>query len=95
MPLHSATRVLPKETDKKYLDWLISGPLLESDGGPAPLSRASSAPGSVSIDTLVERTYARLRYALIIGQLAPGERTTHRALARQLGTSITPVRDAM
>jgi DNA-binding GntR family transcriptional regulator len=95
MPPHGATRVLPEETDTKYPDWSISEPLLESDGAPAPLSPASSAPGSVSIDTLVERAYARLRYALIIGQLAPGERTTLGALARQLGTSITPVRDAM
>src|SRR5437762_529174 len=46
MPLHSATRVLPKETDTRELDWQISEPLLEADGAPAPLSRASSEPGA-------------------------------------------------
>lgn len=96
MPLHSATRTPSKAADIKYYDdWPISEPLLDSDGTPAPLSQALSAHARPSTDTLAERTYARLRYALTIGRLAPGERTTLSALAQQLGTSMTPVRDAL
>jgi GntR family colanic acid and biofilm gene transcriptional regulator len=46
-------------------------------------------------DTLAERTYARLRHGLILGQIAPGERITLKSWARRLGTSATPVRDAL
>jgi DNA-binding GntR family transcriptional regulator len=50
---------------------------------------------STESETLVERTYARLSHGLIVGQIAPGECITVGALARQLGTSVTPVRNAL
>jgi DNA-binding GntR family transcriptional regulator len=50
---------------------------------------------STESETLAERTYARLRHGLIVGQIAPGECITVGALARQLGTSVTPVRNAL
>jgi GntR family colanic acid and biofilm gene transcriptional regulator len=86
---------LPRKTQRDHEDWPIVGPLLDSVGVDAPLSQAFSAGTPAAVDTLAERTYARLRYALIVGQFAPGESITLGALARQLGTSVTPVRDAL
>lgn len=56
----------------------------------SPMSQASPVK-----DTLAERTYVRLSHGLILGQIAPGERITLKAYARRLGTSATPVRDAL
>ena len=81
--------------DRDYEDWPILEPLLDSDGMHAPLSQAFSVRPSAAIDTLAECTYVRLRHALIVGQLAPGECITLRELAGVLGTSVTPVRDAL
>jgi len=38
---------------------------------------------------------SRLKDALISGQLKPGERVNTKALAEQLGTSVTPIREAL
>lgn len=46
----------------------------------------------LSLTTQVEST---LRSALIVGKLKPGARLVTRDLAAQLGTSITPVREAL
>ncbi|MGA7803628.1 GntR family transcriptional regulator [Bradyrhizobium sp.] len=86
---------LQRKTEWDHQQWPIAGPLLDSVGVDAPLSQQFSAVPSATADTLAERTYARLRYALIVGQFAPGECITLGALARQLGTSVTPVRDAL
>jgi DNA-binding GntR family transcriptional regulator len=86
---------LPRKTSMVHENWPIFGPLLDPDGVDAPLGQAFSAGASAAVETLAERTYARLRYALIVGQFAPGECITLGALARQLGTSVTPVRDAL
>lgn len=45
--------------------------------------------------SLVDHIEAQLREALISGRLQPGERLNTRALAAQLGTSLTPVREAL
>jgi DNA-binding GntR family transcriptional regulator len=45
--------------------------------------------------TFAERAYAQLKNALIVGGLAPGQRLPLRSLCTQLGTSITPVREAL
>jgi DNA-binding GntR family transcriptional regulator len=68
---------------------------LASEGTHALRRRAGSARISTEAETLAERTYAQLRHGLIVGQIAPGECITVGALARQLGTSVTPVRDAL
>ena len=49
----------------------------------------------VDISTLQERVYQELRSALFQGRYAPGETVTIRALARALGTSEMPVREAL
>ncbi|MDR6173028.1 DNA-binding GntR family transcriptional regulator [Nocardioides zeae] len=45
--------------------------------------------------TLGEQTYLALRSAIGSGELEPGEKVTERGLAARLGTSPTPVREAM
>lgn len=49
----------------------------------------------VEKENLSARVYGRLRRALIDGQFEPGERLRISALASDLGTSITPVREAI
>lgn len=46
-------------------------------------------------DNLGEVVYNKLSDALIKGRLVPGSRLTIRDLAQSLGTSVTPVRDAI
>jgi DNA-binding GntR family transcriptional regulator len=54
----------------------------------APLQR-------ISHNTLQEQVYRNIRQSLIDGQFKPGEILTIRDLARQLGTSVMPVREAL
>jgi len=95
MWLHDAMKVLPHTTDRNDEGWPISEPMLDSEGTQVLLSQAFSARNVAATDSLAECAYARLRYALIVGQVAPGECLTLGALARWFGTSVTPVRDAM
>jgi len=45
--------------------------------------------------TLTDKVYARLRHALLMGMWSPGQKITARSLSRDLGVSLTPVREAM
>jgi DNA-binding GntR family transcriptional regulator len=45
--------------------------------------------------TLAEQAYAQLKNALIVGGLAPGQRVPLRSLCARLGTSVTPIREAL
>lgn len=49
----------------------------------------------VEKQNLSQRVYAEIRGALMNGQYAPGERLRISTLAEELGTSITPVREAI
>lgn len=49
----------------------------------------------IETENLSARVYGRIRRALIDGQFEPGERLRISALAADLGTSITPVREAI
>lgn len=49
----------------------------------------------IARDTLQERVYLRIRQALILSELKPGQVLTIRELAHNLGTSIMPVREAL
>ena len=80
---------VPFEAGRTDAAWLISGSCPDLNGAQAVAAQAAPA------ESLVERAYARLRYALIVGQVIPGQRFTLGALAHQLGTSMTPVRDAL
>ena len=49
----------------------------------------------LSNENLSSRVYGRIRSALMDGEFAPGERLRIKDLSSQLGTSITPVREAI
>lgn len=49
----------------------------------------------VDVSTLQDRVYQELRNALYQGRFLPGDQLTIRSLARALGTSPMPVREAM
>ncbi|VIO69872.1 GntR family transcriptional regulator [Bradyrhizobium ivorense] len=59
------------------------------------LRPSASAGPYERMNTLTERADARLRYALIVGQCAPGKCLAIGTLVQGLGTSIAPVRDAL
>lgn len=45
--------------------------------------------------TLQNQVYERMRDALLVGRLKPGQKMTNRHLATALGVSVTPVREAL
>jgi DNA-binding GntR family transcriptional regulator len=45
--------------------------------------------------SLRDRAYNYIRYQLINGQFSPGSRLSHRALAKEIGISFIPVREAV
>ena len=49
----------------------------------------------VGRDTLQSQIIAQMQERLITGKFKPGEKLTLRALAKELGTSLMPVRDAL
>lgn len=51
--------------------------------------------GEINHNYLGHSVYAMLREALIVGRLKPDDRLRIRELAAQVGTSVTPVRDAI
>ena len=56
----------------------------------------ATTPGSpIQVDSVVSLAYVRLRSLILAGDLAPGSRLAQGDLARQLGTSTTPVREAL
>ncbi len=55
----------------------------------------SYQPDPIEHAFLGSSVYASLRQALITGQLKPNDRLRIRELAAQVGTSVTPVRDAV
>lgn len=57
--------------------------------------QVSYQPGPIEHFYLGSSVYAALRQALITGQLKPDARLRIRELAAQMGTSVTPVRDAI
>lgn len=49
----------------------------------------------MSAGNLSEKAYHHIRKQVFSGELAPGDRLVNRALAKQLGTSFIPVREAI
>jgi DNA-binding GntR family transcriptional regulator len=49
----------------------------------------------IAPDNLMSRAYQEIKTALTAGQFKPGDRLAIRKLAQQLGTSPTPVREAL
>lgn len=50
---------------------------------------------TVQYDSMGDRVYTQVAAALIEGKLKPGDRLRIRELAAEIGTSVTPVRDAI
>src|ERR1700679_1127944 len=63
--------------------------------GPLELKPQTDSLQPIARDTLQERVYLRIRQALIYSEFEPGQVLTIRELARKLGTSILPVREAL
>ena len=55
----------------------------------------SILPALSEFQTNQERIATRLRVAILSGELAPGTRITQNKLAKMMGSSITPVREAV
>lgn len=51
--------------------------------------------GTVERNSLSGQAYQQIRKALMVGQFEPGQRLSGRDLATRLGTSLTPVREAL
>ncbi|WP_316176065.1 MULTISPECIES: GntR family transcriptional regulator [unclassified Bradyrhizobium] len=73
-----------------------TGRLLRAPGEHQLVGRRAIANGPrVPAPSLAEGTFTRLRHMLIVGEVRPGQQMTLGVLARLLGTSPTPVRDAL
>jgi DNA-binding GntR family transcriptional regulator len=51
--------------------------------------------GTVERSSLSTQAYQQIRKALMVGELKPGQKLSGRELALRLGTSLTPVREAL
>ncbi|MBU2645203.1 GntR family transcriptional regulator [bacterium] len=51
--------------------------------------------GKISKENLTSRVYQQIKEAIMSGHFQPGERLSIRSLAKTMGTSITPVREAL
>ena len=49
----------------------------------------------IDTDSLADRVYSRVRALILSGELSPGESLRQEALAEGLGTSRTPLREAL
>ncbi|MGE7413219.1 GntR family transcriptional regulator [Methylobacterium tarhaniae] len=67
----------------------------EPDAAELARAVAASEIGTVERNSLSGQAYQRIRKALMIGALKPGEKLSGRDLAARLGTSLTPVREAL
>ncbi len=56
---------------------------------------AGAAFGAVERSSLSAQAYQRIRKALMFGELKPGQKLSGREIAVRLGTSLTPVREAL
>jgi DNA-binding GntR family transcriptional regulator len=66
-----------------------------ADAAPPHIAEGAAAATSVERDTLRLRVHRELARGLMAGMFKPGEAVTLRTLAKRLGTSAMPVRDAV
>jgi DNA-binding GntR family transcriptional regulator len=64
------------------------------------VTKVKTGPSGAALDPIGRRSlsaiaYDKLRKALMTGELQPGQRLSGRILATRLGTSLTPVREAL
>jgi DNA-binding GntR family transcriptional regulator len=71
--------------------------LIDDEGirKPDSVADTESASDPVSSVALHEMIFQRLKRALLVGEMRPGEAVTMRSLATKFGTSAMPVRDAI
>jgi GntR family colanic acid and biofilm gene transcriptional regulator len=79
-------------TDADRAGDLVVERALGNDNATPSLGEALAQPPRETLSTHVERG---IREALMAGRFLPGERLNIRALAKMLGTSATPVREAL
>ena len=94
MRLQGAMKALPADAEINREDWPIFNLSPASEGAHALPHRASSARISTESESLAARTYAAETWAYRRSD-RPRRMYYGGALARQLGTSVTPVRDAL
>ncbi|MGY3353587.1 GntR family colanic acid and biofilm gene transcriptional regulator [Bradyrhizobium sp. GM0.4] len=68
---------------------------MNSDNDPLSGVLQGPALAPVSRDMLHEQIYDRLKQHLMMGRFTPGQKLPLRTLAKSLGTSLMPVRDAL
>lgn len=88
--LPGTTKLLAFDADKQDEGSSTLDPAFKFEGISELLRPMSSARTYARTNTLAERTYTRLRYAVSVGHLALGIRFRVTTLARRLGTGITP-----
>lgn len=71
----------------------MSGPSKEFDPGAASTLPMNFTPLEKS--SLGQQAYRKIRHALMVGDLRPGQTITFRAMAAQFNTSVTPIREAL
>ena len=79
-----------ERTEQRRLKANTNNPLLHDERHTDPLIAKVDHPR-----TFAEQAYAQLKHALVVGALAPGQRLPLRSLCTQLGTSVTPIREAL
>lgn len=94
MELRGTTKLRSLQADNQDESALPLNPAFNFRGVFKSLKPTSWARADPSKKCLAEWNYTRLRYALTIGRLAPGERFRLAKVARRTGTNITPARHA-
>lgn len=95
MELRGTTMLRSLPADKQNEGLPTLDPALTCEGISGSLRPTSSARVFARMSILAEQNYTRLRYTIIVGQLAPGKRFKLAKMVQRIGTNITPVRHAL
>lgn len=68
---------------------------MQAIADPSPNGDADNTTSVVQRHSLSDQAYGLIRKALMTGQLKPGQKISSREMAERLGTSLTPVREAL
>jgi DNA-binding GntR family transcriptional regulator len=90
-----AQKFINREWDVRNLMYQASSVMLKQDVDLRGIHRLMNDLSALDHESLSSTVYSTLCDALVKGQFKPGDRLKIRDLASQLGTSVTPVRDAI